>query len=56
MLARRMIDAGAVGVTCAKVSQAAAMVDGGVRDVLIANEVAESVGTGVISHQDLLSS
>ena len=30
---------GAVGVCCQKVSEAEAMVDGGVRDVLIANEV-----------------
>ena len=34
-----MMAHGAVGVTCAKVSQAAALADGGVRDILIANEV-----------------
>jgi D-serine deaminase-like pyridoxal phosphate-dependent protein len=38
-LALKMIEAGAVGVTCAKVSQAAVLVDAGVRDVLVANEV-----------------
>lgn len=38
-IALRMIQAGACGVTCAKVSQAAALADGGVRDILIANEV-----------------
>lgn len=38
-VAMRMIRAGACGVTCAKVSQAAALAAGGVRDILIANEV-----------------
>lgn len=38
-IAQRQIALGAVGVCCQKVSEAAAMVDGGVRDVLIANEV-----------------
>lgn len=40
VLARRMVDAGAVGVTCAKVSEAEIMVAGGVRDILIANQPA----------------
>lgn len=34
-----LVDGGAVGITCAKVSQAAAMVSAGVKDVLIANEI-----------------
>jgi hypothetical protein len=38
-LALKLVEAGAVGVTCAKLSQASALVDGGVRDVLIANEI-----------------
>lgn len=38
-LARRLVAAGAVGVTCAKVSEAQVMADGGVTDILIANEV-----------------
>jgi D-serine deaminase-like pyridoxal phosphate-dependent protein len=38
-LARMQLQAGAVGVTAAKVSEAEAMVDGGVGDVFIANEV-----------------
>lgn len=38
-LALRLIEGGAVGVTCAKVSEAEVMVDGGVTDVLIANEI-----------------
>ena len=38
-MALRLIDAGAVGVTCAKASEALAMARGGVTDILIANEV-----------------
>ena len=38
-LAQMLIDGGAVGVTCAKLSQAAALVDGGITDVLLANEI-----------------
>ena len=45
-LARIVVDCGAVGITCAKVSEAEAMVAGGLDDVLIANEVVgqEKVG------------
>ena len=38
-IARRQMEFGAIGVTCAKVSEAEVMVDGGVRSVLIANEL-----------------
>lgn len=38
-IARMQLAAGAVGVTAAKVSEAEAMVDGGVEDVFIANEI-----------------
>ncbi len=38
-IALMQIEAGAPGVTCAKVGEAEAMVAGGVRDVLIANQV-----------------
>jgi D-serine deaminase-like pyridoxal phosphate-dependent protein len=38
-IALRQIASGAVGVCCQKVSEAAAMVDGGVGDVLISNEI-----------------
>jgi 3-hydroxy-D-aspartate aldolase len=38
-IALRQLQRGAVGVCCQKVSEATAMVDGGVPDVLIANEV-----------------
>jgi D-serine deaminase-like pyridoxal phosphate-dependent protein len=38
-IARRQIKAGAVGICCQKVSEAEAFVDGGIRDVLITNEI-----------------
>ncbi len=38
-IAQRQLAAGAVGVCCQKVSEAEAMVNGGIRDILIANEV-----------------
>jgi D-serine deaminase-like pyridoxal phosphate-dependent protein len=38
-IARRQIAAGAVGVCCQKVSEAEALVEGGVGDVLVTNEV-----------------
>ena len=42
-IALRQIALGAVGVCCQKVSEAEALVDGGVADVLIANEVVGAV-------------
>ena len=38
-LAQILLECGAVGLTCAKVSEAEAMADGGLDDLLIANEV-----------------
>ncbi len=38
-IARRQIAAGAVGVCCQKVSEAESLVDGGVADVLVTNEI-----------------
>jgi len=38
-VAKRQLAAGAVGVCCQKVSEAEAMVDGGVADVLVTNEI-----------------
>ncbi|MGH8697791.1 MAG: DSD1 family PLP-dependent enzyme [Burkholderiales bacterium] len=38
-IAKRQVAAGAVGVCCQKVSEAEVMVDGGVADVLVSNEV-----------------
>jgi 3-hydroxy-D-aspartate aldolase len=40
IIARRQMALGAVGVCCQKVSEAQAMVEGGVDDVLVSNEVA----------------
>jgi D-serine deaminase-like pyridoxal phosphate-dependent protein len=42
-IGKRQMALGAVGVCCQKVSEAEAMVDGGVNDVLIANEVVGAV-------------
>jgi len=41
-IARMQMDAGAVGITTATVWEAAAMVDGGIGDVLLANEVIQA--------------
>ena len=38
-IAKKQIEAGALGITCAKVSEAEILVDAGIKDVLIANEV-----------------
>ncbi len=38
-IAKMQLEAGAIGITCAKVSEAEILVDSGVKDVLIANEV-----------------
>ncbi|MEW6690323.1 MAG: DSD1 family PLP-dependent enzyme [Pseudomonadota bacterium] len=38
-IARRQVAAGAVGVCCQKVSEAEALVEGGIADVLVSNEV-----------------
>jgi D-serine deaminase-like pyridoxal phosphate-dependent protein len=44
-IAKRQLAAGAIGVCCQKVSEAEAMVEGGIEDVLVSNEV---VGTAKI--------
>jgi D-serine deaminase-like pyridoxal phosphate-dependent protein len=38
-IALRQLDAGAIGITCAKVGEAAVMAEAGVSDILIANQV-----------------
>jgi 3-hydroxy-D-aspartate aldolase len=38
-IARRQMDFGAIGVTCAKISEAEVMVDGGIPSILVANEL-----------------
>ena len=38
-IAHKLLDAGAIGVTCAKLSEAETMVAAGIKDILIANQV-----------------
>ncbi len=38
-IARRQLEAGAIGITCAKLGEAEAMAEAGIQDILIANEV-----------------
>ncbi|MBI4550772.1 MAG: DSD1 family PLP-dependent enzyme [Candidatus Latescibacteria bacterium] len=38
-IARRQVEAGAIGITCAKVGEAEVLVEGGLSDILIANEI-----------------
>ncbi|MCE2438812.1 MAG: DSD1 family PLP-dependent enzyme [Candidatus Latescibacteria bacterium] len=38
-LAHRLLEAGAIGITCAKLGEAEVMAAGGVRDILIANQI-----------------
>ena len=38
-LAHKLLDAGAIGVTCAKLGEAEVMAAGGVKDILVANQV-----------------
>ena len=42
IIAHKQIEAGAIGITCAKLGEAEAMVHAGIRDVLIANQVVGS--------------
>ncbi|MCG9126863.1 DSD1 family PLP-dependent enzyme [Candidatus Poribacteria bacterium] len=39
IIAQKQIDAGAIGITCAKLGEAEAVVDFGIQDVLIANQI-----------------
>jgi D-serine deaminase-like pyridoxal phosphate-dependent protein len=49
-IARRQLAAGGQGVTCAKVSMAEAMVDGGIDDVFVANQVVTRQGIDRLCH------
>jgi D-serine deaminase-like pyridoxal phosphate-dependent protein len=42
-IARRVVDAGAIGVTCAKLGEAEVMAGAGIRDILIANPLVGSM-------------
>ena len=46
IIAHKQIEAGAIGITCAKLGEAAAVIHAGIRDVLIANQI---VGTQKIA-------
>lgn len=39
IIAQKQIEAGAIGITCAKLGEAEVMVAGGIKDILIANEI-----------------
>lgn len=39
IIAKKQIEAGAIGITCAKLGEAEVMVNNGIKDVLIANEI-----------------
>src|SRR6266849_3734271 len=43
ILARKQIEAGAVGICCAKVGEAEVMVEGGITDIFITNQVVTPV-------------
>ncbi len=43
VLARKQLAAGAIGMTCAKLGEAEVLVEAGVRDILIANQVVDPV-------------
>jgi D-serine deaminase-like pyridoxal phosphate-dependent protein len=58
IIAHKQLAAGAIGITCAKLGEAEVMVEGGIRDILLANQI---VGTHKISrlvslarHADLI--
>lgn len=44
-IANLLIDAGAIGITCAKVSEAEVYVANGIRDILIANQIVGTIKT-----------
>jgi D-serine deaminase-like pyridoxal phosphate-dependent protein len=57
-VALRQLEAGAIGITCAKVSEAEVMVRSGVKDILIANQVVGAIKinrlTELAQHCDLM--
>ncbi len=42
-IALRQLEAGAIGITCAKVGEAEVMVEAGIRDILIANQITGAI-------------
>ena len=39
IIAQKQIDLGAIGITCAKLGEAEALIEGGIQDILIANQI-----------------
>jgi len=58
MLAHKQIDAGAIGVTCAKLDEAEVMANSGIGDILIANEIVPTQKirklVGLARHSDIM--
>lgn len=58
ILAHKQIDAGAIGVTCAKLGEAEVMVNSGIKQILIANEIITPLKieklTSLARHSDLI--
>ena len=46
VLARRQLDAGAIGITCQKLGEAEAMVDAGIEDILVATNILGAARSG----------
>ncbi len=49
-IALQLVDAGAIGVTCAKLSEAEVMAAAGIRDILIANQVVGPIKVARLAH------
>src|SRR3989454_8783384 len=58
LIAHKQLAAGAIGITCAKLGEAEIMVEGGIRDILIANQIVGphkiSRLVGLARHADLI--
>lgn len=49
-IAHKLIEAGAIGVTCAKLSEAEVMAAGGIKDILVANQVVGETKVTRLAH------
>ncbi|MDH7501045.1 MAG: alanine racemase, partial [candidate division NC10 bacterium] len=50
LIARQQIDLGAIGITCAKLGEAEVLVEGGIRNLLIANQIVGSAKIARLVH------
>jgi D-serine deaminase-like pyridoxal phosphate-dependent protein len=55
LLARKQIEAGAIGMTCAKLGEADVLVDAGIESILVANEIIDPVKIGRVAQLALKS-